>query len=63
LIQDYSTRLPRRDKEIIGEISREECDGDEFNMAAHMLALSRIVRYDVVAKHQEAEEGNVCPEG
>jgi hypothetical protein len=31
-------------------------------MAAHMLALSRIVSYDVVANHPEAEEGNVYPE-
>jgi hypothetical protein len=44
-------------------MSRKECDGDKFNMAVYMLALSRIVRYDVVAKYQEAEEGNEYPEG
>ena len=33
----------------------------DFNMAAHVVALSRIVRYDVVAKDQEAEQEDVYP--
>ena len=32
-------------------------------MATHVVALSRIVRYDVVAKDQEAEQEDVYPVG
>ena len=33
-----------------------------FNMVATVVALSRIVRYDVVAKRQAAEQGGEWPE-